>query len=305
MTKILFIGGREKGLKTLEELIKQGGKVSYSYILEEDEHEVEKFSAEIADFCKKRNIGFTITKSIKGKEEEIKKLNPDLIVVSGWRTLIPPSVIYIPKLGTVALHESLLPKYRGFAPINWALINGEKYTGVSLFYITEGIDDGDIIAQEKIEIGPNETAFEIYKKSINTCVVLIRKYYPLIISKRASRTKQNEKEATYLCVRTPDDGRINWMNSAVNIHNLIRGLSHPYPGAFCFHKGIKITIQKSEIPKQLNWVGRIPGRIVSIKRDFGMEVLTGDGSILITSIEVDKKIYNPADYFKSIKDILV
>lgn len=304
MTKVLFIGGREKGLKTLKELIRQRAEVLYSYILKEDEHEIEKFSERIKDFCRKKNIDFSVTKSVKNNREEIYNLKPDLIVVSGWRSLIPLSIISIPKFGCIALHESLLPKYRGFAPVNWAIINGDKYSGVTLFYITERIDDGDIIAQEKIEIGPNETAFSLYKKSIKACSLLIRKYYQLIISHRAPRIKQNEEDATYLCARTPEDGRIEWSFSNLVIHNLVRGLAYPYPGAYCFYKDKKIIVHNSEIPAQVKWDGSIPGRIVSIKARIGIEVLTGDGSILITSIEVDEKKYNPADYFRSIRDSL-
>lgn len=305
MAKILFIGGREKGLVCFNSLITLGADIVWAYILKEDEHEKEKFSWDIKDFCKKKKIGYKLAKTVKGEKKRIRGLKPDLIVVCGWRTIIPEAILKIPKSGCIAFHESLLPKYRGFAPINWAVINGEKYSGVTMFYLDSGIDSGNIIDQEKIAIGPNETAFEIYQKTIDISLSLLNKHYQAIISGKVEGVRQNESEATYLCARTPEDGRINWLDSAVNIHNLVRGLSHPFPGAFCFYKDKKIIIQKSKIPKQIKWDGSIPGRIVYIKPNIGVEILTGDGSILITAVEVDKKMYNPADYFKSIKDRLV
>lgn len=304
MTKVLFIGGREKGFNCLKQLADLKAEILASYILQEDTHELEKKSLEIAKFCRLLKIPYKLSKTVKEQKEHILKLKPDLIVVSGWRTIIPSDIISIPKYGCVAFHESLLPEYRGFAPINWAVINGKTYSGVTLFYLDSEVDSGDIIDQIKIPIGIKDTAYDIYNKTIEVSMFLLRKHYPLLIRGEASMRKQDHSKATYLCARTPENGKIDWYLSTANIYNLIRGLSHPFPGAFCFLKDKKILIQKAEIPKQVKWDGSIPGRIASIVQSKGVEILTGDGSILITSIEVDKKIYNPADYFKSIKDRL-
>ncbi|MBI2599915.1 methionyl-tRNA formyltransferase [Candidatus Daviesbacteria bacterium] len=305
MIKVLFIGGRDKGFNCLKQLVNLKAKILASYILQEDDHELEKISLEMEEFCKRFKIPYKLSKTVKGQKERILQLEPDLVIVSGWRTIIPADIISLPKYGCIAFHESLLPKYRGFAPINWAVINGEKYSGVTLFYLDSGIDSGDIIDQIKIPIGTEETAYDIYNKTIEASMLLLRKCYLPIIQGKAPRRKQDHSKATYLCARTPENGKIDWSLSTANIHNLIRGLSHPFPGAYCFLKEKKILIQRSEIPKQVKWDGSIPGRIASIVQGKGVEVLTGDGSILITSIEIDKKIYNPVDYFKSIKDRLV
>jgi methionyl-tRNA formyltransferase len=282
-----------------------GANITYAYILKENEHELEKIYPEIESLCQKEKIPYCISRTIKDEKDRVTKLKPDLLLVSGWRTIIPIEILSIPKYGAIAFHESLLPKYRGFAPVNWAVINGEKYTGVSLFYLSEGVDNGDVIAQEKIHIGINDTAYEVYQKTIELSAKMLKRYYSGIISGKSKRIKQNEAKAAYVCARTPEDGRIDWRLSNLQIHNLVRGLSYPYPGAFCFFKDEKIIIQKTVIPKQRTWIGTTPGRIVGIFQNQGVEVLTGNGSIIIEEIEVKQKSINAAKYFNSIKDTLI
>lgn len=303
MSKVLFVGGREKGFKCLRELVFLGADIVWAYILKEDEHEKEQFSQDIERFCKESKISYTLTRTVKEEERQIKVLKPDLIVVSGWRTMIPDKILKLPKYGSVAFHESLLPKYRGFAPINWAVINGERYSGVTLFYLDSGVDSGDIIDQIRISISGTDSAFDIYKKTIAAQVALLKKYYPLLIRGKAPKKKQDILKASYACARTPEDGRIDWSLSAKAIYNLIRGLSDPYPGAFCFYKGRKIIIQKAILEKK-KWVGVVPGRIVSILPGEGVEVLTGNGSIFIKDIVVGSKEMNAGDYFDSIRATL-
>ncbi len=301
MLNEIFIGGREKGLLSLQALVSMKANVVQAYVLKEDDHEYEKFYPIIEEFCKNNNIPYILTKSVKERIGEVILLKPDLIIVSGWRTIIPKEIVEYPKYGCVTFHESLLPKYRGFAPINWAVINGEKKTGVTMFYLDKGVDTGDIIAQKEILIGENDTAYAIYKNSIKISTDLLIKYHSLLLSGKVSRKKQNEKRATYACSRTPDDGRIDFTMTTREVHNVIRGSSYPYPGAFCFHKGTRIVIQKATIPSQKKWSGSIPGRITMIT-PMGIEVLTGDGSIKITEVTIEGRSLNPSEYFKSVKE---
>lgn len=304
MAKEIFVGGREKGLVILQELLRLGAEIGHAYILQEDDHEVEKFSSRISELCQKHNIPYTVGKSIKSHVNEISAIQPDLITVCGWRTMIPPDIVRLPTYGCIALHESLLPKYRGFAPINWAIINGEKKTGVTLFRLNEQVDDGPIIGQRTILIDANETAYEVYKKTIRVSIELIRKYHNNILKGRIHTKVQNYMLATFTCARIPEDGKIDWTKTTQEIHNLIRGIALPYPGAFCFYKNTKIVIQNSLVPRQKTWTGRIPGRIVAIGVQQGVEVLTGDGSLIITEISVDGISQKADEYFRSIKDTL-
>ncbi|MEK7616888.1 MAG: methionyl-tRNA formyltransferase [Patescibacteria group bacterium] len=303
---IVFIGGRDRGLKCIKALIEKGEKLPYIFCLEEDDHEKEKYSKQIVALAKKHSIPVKVTKTIKSVTDInlLKNLKPLLIIVMGWRTIIPSEVLKIPKRGVVAVHESLLPKYRGFAPINWAIINGEKMSGVTLFYLDEGIDSGDIIAQRKIPIGSTDTGFTLYQKTKTASVEILIDYLEDIKRGSASRIKQNEKEATYTCFRTPDDGEIFWTRPAKDIYNLIRALSDPYPGAFTIYEGRKIIIQKASFTDSpRNFVGRIPGRVVAVGQGW-VEVLTGDGSLKIEEIEVEGKKLPASKIFSSIKGTL-
>lgn len=281
-SRLVFIGGRDRGFECLKALVKVGVNIAAIFCMREDEHEYEKYYKEIEKFAKRRRIPIKITNSVKSQDDIkfIRKLKPTLILVMGWRTLIPQEILDIPKRGSVAVHESLLPKYRGFSPINWAIINGEEVIGVTLFYMAEGMDAGDIVGQELISIGPDETAYEVYQKTKKASIALTLQNIKLLMKGEARRIPQNEHEASFTCPRIPDDGMINWNLGAREIHNLIRALSFPYPGAFSPYLGKCLFIQKSSLsPNPRYFIGSIPGRIVA-RGNGWVEVLAGDRGIL-------------------------
>lgn len=280
--KLLFIGGRDRGFECLKALLKIGINIGAIFCMKEDEHEYEKYYTKIEKFANKKKIPIKITNSVKSEEDIklIQKLKPTLILVMGWRTLIPQEILDIPQKGAVAVHESLLPKYRGFSPINWAIINGEEVIGVTLFYMAEGMDAGDIVGQELISIGPNETAYEVYQKTKKASINLTLQYIKSLMNGTAMRIPQNEHEATFTCPRIPDDGLIDWKLSAREIHNFIRALSFPYPGAFTTFEGRRLYIQKASLPlNHCTFIGSIPGRIVA-RGNGWVEILVGDRGIL-------------------------
>lgn len=304
MVKVLFIGGKEKGYISLKRLLQMDCSIVNVFIMQEEAHEEEKFSDKISALCQIHRIPYVIKKTVKYDLGIIKDSKPDVIFVIGWRSIIPYEIISLPSLGTIAFHESLLPRYRGFAPINWAIINGEKETGVTMFYLNKNMDEGDIIAQVKFTINKNDTAYTIYKKTIEITLQLLNENFKKIVTNKAPRKKQNNANATYTCLRTPEDGRIDWRKSAYEIHDFVRAAAFPYPGAFCFLENKKIGIEKTEISLQKNWGGSIPGRVISIDKERGIEVLCGSGSLFIKAIKVSKKIVNPASYITSIKQTL-
>lgn len=304
---IFFIGGGSRGYMWVREMLAQKETFVGACIMKEDLHETEKYSQKISKILKSHSIPHLVTKSVKAKKyyDFISGLTPSLIIVMGWRTLIPKEIFEIPPLGCVAVHESLLPKYRGFAPVNWAVINGETKTGVSLFFLSDGIDDGDIIGQKSVPILTGDTAADLYRKTSLASVRILRKFLPLLKIRKAPKKKQNEKQATYTCARIPGDGQINWRDSTETIYNLIRALSYPYPGAFTYLNGEKLIVSRASIPIQRKYVGRIPGRVVSIARHHGVEVLTGNGIILIEEIStIGKETVNAAKIINSIKATL-
>src|SRR5262249_15375446 len=147
------------------------------------------------------------------------------------RILIPEKIYQLPPRGTLAIHDSLLPEYRGFAPLNWSILNGEDHLGLTLFYVSESMDGGDIVAQKRIQIGPDDSAPAIYDRVCQATTVLILETYPLLAAGTAPRSSQDYSKGTFTCARTPADGLIDWDLSTRAIYNRIRALTHPYPGA--------------------------------------------------------------------------
>lgn len=302
---IVFIGGRDRGLECINALLKKGETIAYIFCLKEDAHEKEKYSKQIKTLANKASIPVKVTRSIKAEDIAIlRDLKPILIIVMGWRTIIPSEVLKIPVRGVVAVHESLLPKYRGFAPINWAIINGERFSGVTLFYLDDGVDSGDIVAQKKIPIGLTDTGSTLYQKTKIASVEILLDYLEDIKKGTAPRIKQNEEEATYSCSRTPEDGQIIWDDSTKDIYNLIQALSDPYPGAFTYYQGKKFIIQKaSKVASPRNFVGRTTGRVVGIGEGW-VEVLTGNGILKIEEVEIDGEKLPASKVLHSIRGTL-
>lgn len=189
----------------------------------------------------------TFNGNFKEYRKVIEYCSPDLILAVGWYYKIPNYIRNIAKLGIVGLHGSLLPKYRGGAPLVWAVLEGETESGVTLFYMDEGIDTGDIIGQEKFIIESDEYISDLLLKLNESSKSLIRTYLPKLDSGSVIPVKQDEKEATYFPQRTPEDGKIDWSWSSKKIKDFIRAQSKPYPGAFTIIEGKKITIWNADI----------------------------------------------------------
>lgn len=214
--------------------------------------------------------------------DSIKKLTPDLIVVVAFR-ILPRVLFELPPLGTINLHASLLPKYRGAAPINWAIINGEKETGVTTFFIEEKVDSGDIILQKRVPIEEEETAGELHDKLAILGAEALLETLDLIEKGQAPRIKQTG-EPTKAPKIKKKDCQIDWSKSSTAIVNLIRGLS-PYPGAFTTYKGKILKIHRARVSKVKKSSAIPPGRIVKSREKEQMWVKSGDGVVLILELQ--------------------
>ena len=302
--KYIFIGGTQRGFKVLETLLILGKIPDYCFILKEDNHEESIYSTKLSELAESNCIPYSIKKKIDKSDYSIfKELIRDFALVCGWRTLIDYKLAANFKLGFLAAHDSLLPKYRGFAPINWSVINGEKTTGVTLFKINESdADSGDILAQNKVEVLPNDYAIDVYEKIIIETVKLITNFVETFEHGIINFIKQNNSKATYTCKRLPEDGKICWSKSSTEVYNLIRGLAFPYPGAYVSFNNAKYRIRKAELGESNGkyFAGNIPGRIIKIS-DKGAEVLCRKGTILLTEWEHDEKniIENPSKRIQS------
>jgi len=303
--RLSFIGGTYKGLQVLKAIIKEGHIPESIIILKEDEHEEMKYSPDIIDVACMYEIPYLCRKKLNQDDyNQLAILKLDFIFVCGWRTIIDFKVNSSLIFGMIAAHESILPKYRGFAPINWAILNGESYAGITLFKINNAeIDSGEIISQETVKIEPNDYAINVYKKITEKTVELCLRFIKDYKSNTVELIPQDESEATYTIKRTPEDGKINWNLSSERIYNLVRALAHPYPGAFCVYNMKTYHIRKAQIGENNHrkYVQTIPGRVIKSSSK-GIEVSCGKGSILIIEWE-DKEcgvLMNPNSLIKSL-----
>jgi len=230
----------------------------------------------------------------------------DIMFMISWRYIIPKEVYGKAKLGAFVFHDSLLPNYRGFAPTVWSIINGEDHTGVSVIYAVDEVDAGDIIAQQKVPISPEETITEVIEKVTKTYLTLLPQVYPKIVAGTIQATPQNHELATFTCKWTPEDAKIVWTKTATEIHNLIRATGYPYPGAYTSLDGKKLIIWNAFVDVDAHqYVSHVPGRVLRIFPDKSVQILTGNGVLRIQQIQIeDQKPTLAGNIIKSLSQTL-
>lgn len=192
--------------------------------------------------------------------ESVRRAAPDLIFSFYFRGMLPDTVLAIPRLGAFNMHGSLLPKYRGRAPVNWAVLKGETRTGATLHVMTSRADAGDIVDREPVEIGPDDPAIDVQRRVTEAAVRILERRLPELQAGTAPRTPQDDSQATRFGKRTAEDGRIDWSRSAKQVHDLVRAVTHPYPGAFTDVFGGKTWLWKTRLPN-LGAHDNFPGQV--------------------------------------------
>ncbi len=227
--------------------------------------------------------------------DRLRELNPDLIVVIAFGQILRKEVLDLPKYGCVNVHVSLLPKYRGAAPINWAIINGEEKTGVTTMFMDEGLDTGDIIKTREFSLDDEINAGQLHDIMMEEGAYVLSQTVKAIEDGTAERMRQNDDESTYAPMMDRNLGHIDFKKSAVSIHNLVRG-TVPWPGAWCESPYGKMKIWKTRIGQ--GHTDREPGTIVSVGKQ-GIEVACGMGMLLIEEIQMpNKKRMHVSEYIK-------
>lgn len=227
--------------------------------------------------------------------EEIRGYAPDLIVTAAYGQILPKSVLAMPGHGCINVHGSLLPKYRGGAPIQHAIMKGEPVTGVTIMYMAEGLDTGDMISRVEIPISDEDTAGTIFDKMSLAGAELLRRTLPELLAGRIEAVPQNDAEATYASNISRDDERIDWSKRSLELFNQIRGLN-PMPGAFTLLNGEVFKIWASRKPgTSAARTSAAPGTVLQMTDD-GLEVRTGDGSLWLTQVQpAGKKAMSVSD----------
>ncbi|MFD1176175.1 methionyl-tRNA formyltransferase [Paenibacillus puldeungensis] len=217
---------------------------------------------------------------------EVAALRPDLIVTAAYGQILPKGVLDLPQYGCLNVHGSLLPKYRGGAPIQRSIINGEKETGITLMYMAGGIDTGDMIAKAVVPIEDEDTSGTMFEKLSQAGAKLLMEQLPLILTGKAARIPQNDAESTYASNLTREDERIDWNATSREIYNRVRGLV-PFSGGFTLWNGDVFKVWAIAKPVEQTasaTSGQVPGTVLELS-EHGIEVKTGDGSVLLTEVQ--------------------
>ncbi len=251
MLKILFMGTPDFAQESLKSIYDAGFEI-IGVVTNPDKPKgrgMKLAYSPVKEYALEKNLKIYQPIKIRNNTEfldEIKTLAPDVICVVAYGKILPKEILEIPKLGCINVHGSLLPKYRGAAPIQWAVLNGDKTTGITTMYMNEGMDTGDMILKEEVEIGPEETTGDLWQKLSKIGGEILVKTLKLIEEGKAPREKQTE-EATLAPMLNKEMALIDWENSDANkIHNLIRGLN-PIMGAYSYIDGKKIKFWKSKV----------------------------------------------------------
>ncbi len=298
--KIVYMGTPEFSVNPLKELIKEYDVklvVTQPDKLVGRKQEI-KFSP-VKEFAIENNIEVFQPIKIKEDYQRILDVNPDIIITCAYGQIIPKILLDYPKYKCINIHASLLPKYRGGAPIHHSIINGDEYTGVTIMYMDEKMDSGDILYQEKIKITNEDNVGSMFEKLSILGSKMIINFLPKLLSGNFIPIKQNEEDVTYAYNITKEDEKIDFNDTSINIFNKIRGLN-PFPIGYTIFDGKRMKLYSSKIG--ISTKDGIPGEIINIYND-GIGVKTKDGEIIVTEIQLEGKSKTSVkDYLNGIKD---
>jgi methionyl-tRNA formyltransferase len=282
--RILFFGYSEVGYECLELLLTRGDHV-VALVTHEDNPNEKIWFKPPAVIAREKGLPIFTPELVNTPEwiERIAALRPDLILSAYYRSMISPRILDLARLGAFNMHGSLLPKYRGRAPINWAVLHGESRVGMTLHRMVKRADAGAIVDQEGVDIDPRDTAEQAFRKVLPCARRVLARQIDALLAGTAREMPQEDAKATYFGGRQPEDGRIVWTQSARQIFNLIRAVTDPFPGAFTDVNGARLMIWWAE-PDSAATKGRRgkPGEVLSLNP---LVVATADGAIELAKAE--------------------
>jgi len=300
--KIVFMGTPDFSVNALENIVKAGHDV-VGVITQPDKPKGRGGKMQYTPVKEKAlELGLDVYQPQRVKEtefiEKLKEMNPDAIVVIAFGQILPKEILDMPKYGCINVHASLLPKYRGAAPIQWAVIDGEKETGVTTMYMNEGLDTGDIIDKVVVPIDKKETGGSLFDKLAIEGGKLILKTLIELENGTAVRTPQDDSTSNYAGMINKQLGKIDFNKSANEIERLIRGLN-PWPSAYTKMDGKTLKIWDADVDDSEN--DSAPGTITEVGKDF-IRVATGKGSLKILELQLEgKKRMKTRDFLNGAK----
>ena len=285
MTKIIFMGTPEFSVGVLTMLYNDGYEI-LAVVTQPDRPVGRKrvlTPPPVKEEALRLGLPVIQPEKLKGSVElqEILELQPDLIVTAAFGQLLPNELLEAPKLGCINVHASLLPNYRGGAPIHQAVMDGKKETGVTIMYMAEKLDAGDIISQVTTPIEETDDTGTMFTKLSIAGTTLLKETLPSIIEGTNERTVQDETQVTFARNISREQERIDWTSSALSIYNQVRGL-HPWPVAYTKFAGDQVKIWWTQVEEQVS--DAMPGEIIGLEKD-RIIVQTGEGALAITDLQ--------------------
>ncbi|WP_026239467.1 methionyl-tRNA formyltransferase [Parafrankia discariae] len=275
--RVVMFGYQTWGHRTLQALLNSDNDVTLVVTHEKGEGAYEKiWDDSVADLATEAGVPVAIRNRPDDEEliSLLKAADPDVIVATNWRTWIPPQIFNLPRLGTLNIHDSLLPAYAGFAPLIWALINNEPEVGVTAHMMTDDLDAGDIVLQRRVPVGPRDTTADLFHRTLALFGPLAVEGLELLASGRTEWAKQDRSKASFFHKRSDLDSLIDWTWTAEELDRLVRAQCDPYPNAFTYRDGERLRIISAEVSQGV--YGGTPGRIF---------IREGDGIVIVAGAE--------------------
>ncbi|GAA0525336.1 methionyl-tRNA formyltransferase [Paractinoplanes ferrugineus] len=304
--RVVMFGYQTWGHRTLQALLDSEHEVTLVVTHPKSDHAYERiWSDSVADLAAEHGVPV----EVRERPEDdllgpLKEADPDVIVATNWRTWIPPQIFALPRLGTLNVHDSLLPKYAGFSPLIWALLNGEKEVGVTAHMMDGTLDAGDIVLQRSVPVGDRDTTTDLFHKTLDLFGPITVDGLALIASGRTEWTPQDRSRASFFHKRSDEDNRIDWTWPAEELDRLVRAQSDPYPNAYAFHRGERLRIVAAHVSDGI--YGGTPGRIFYREGDAvvvvaGAEARRGTSpGLAIERVRLDDGTeLGAAEYFRS------
>ncbi|SEH01217.1 methionyl-tRNA formyltransferase [Nonomuraea solani] len=305
--RLIFMGYQTWGHRVLEALLTSEHEVPLVITHPASDHAYESiWDDSVADLAAKHDIPVLERRYANDEEvaELLRELSPGLLVSSDWRTWVAPHIYGLAKHGAINIHDALLPRYGGFAPLNWALINGEREVGVTVHFMNESFDLGDIVLQRRVPVGDDDTVTDLFHKTIELFAPMTLEAIDLIHSGRTDWVKQDPAQATFFHKRSAEDSRISWTSPARDIANLVRAQADPYPNAFAYYNGERIRVLSASVSRLR--LGGTPGRVFRPDGK-GVAIVCGPGArggteygVILERIRTDDgREHRATDFFRT------
>ncbi len=297
--RIIFFGSDDFSIKSLEACLHSGMEVVLVVTTpaKKKGRGLHLEPSEVFKYCSTKGLAVAEFQKLRDPEtvKTVLTLQPDIFVVASYGKLIPPELLEIPKY-RLNVHPSLIPKYRGAAPLNWPILNGDKESGVSIIDISEKLDAGEIYCQEKIPLTPRITADQLAVQLASLSYGVLKKVLEQVRAGTLCGRPQNEADVSYARMLEKKDGEISFGMSAEEIDRKVRGLQ-PWPGCYFFFKGTHISVLETDFAGEKTDKQASPGTILSIEKDGGMTLATGEGVLKLLQVKPEgKKAMSAADF---------